>query len=96
MKRIVLSPKAKSDLNNIWDYTEETWSDKKAEGYIRELRKSLQLLADNPSLASNADYIRKDYRKALSGSHVIYLKQIENGIDVIRILHERMDFKGRV
>jgi len=36
--------------------------------------------------------VRSGYRKKKSGSHVIFFKLIDDGIDVIRILHQRMDF----
>jgi len=96
VSRIVLSPKAKSDLSNIWDYSLDTWGAEKAEVYLRELWASINNYADNPTSASKADIVRKGYRKAFSGSHVVYFKEIEGGIDVIRVLHQRMDFKGRI
>lgn len=37
MSQVVLSPKAKSDLSEIWDYTLEQWGVEQAEKYVREL-----------------------------------------------------------
>jgi len=96
LKRIILSPKAKSDLSNIWDYSLDRWGAEKAEDYLRQLWKNLQECADNPDIAVKADLVRKGYRKMISGSHVVYFKEIKNGIDVIRVLHQRMDFRGKV
>lgn len=96
MKRIILSPKAKSDFSNIWDYSLDTWGAERAEAYLRQLWANLQECADNPDIAVKADLVRKDYRKMISGNHVVYFKTIEGGIDVIRVLHQRMDFSGKV
>ena len=95
MCQVVLSPKAKSDLSNVWDYSLDTWDAEKAEVYLRELWAVINNCASTPSSAPKADIVRKGYRKAVSGSHVKYLKEIEGGIDVIRILHQRMDSRGK-
>ena len=92
MKRLLLSPKAKSDLNSIWDYTVERWGIEQGEAYIRELWGMLATCLENPEQATSAQNIRSSYRKAFSSSHVIYFKETANGIHVVRILHERMDF----
>ena len=37
MRRVILSPKAKVDLAQVWDYTYAEWGTEQAEKYIREL-----------------------------------------------------------
>jgi len=34
----------------------------------------------------------KGYRKVRAGSHIIFFKVTTDGIDVVRILHQKMDF----
>ena len=92
MKQTILSPKAKSDLNSIWDYTADKRGLEQAETYIRELWDKLQPVSTNLSSSTEIDDIREGYRKIRSGSHVIFFKATEINIDVIRILHQRMDF----
>jgi len=92
MSQVVLSPKAKSDLNEIWDYTLEHWGVEQAENYVRELWAIIQTQALDGSTATDVSDVRKGYRKVRSGCHVVFFKTTENGIDVIRILHQRMDF----
>ena len=96
MSKLVLSPKAKSDISAIWDYSLEAWGVEQTEIYIRQIWANIQRCADNPEIASLAYMIRAGYRKILSGSHIIYFKEIEGGIDVVRVLHQSMDFKGNV
>ncbi len=36
-----LTPAAKSDLLEIWNYTVETWGEKKAEKYLLDIDKNL-------------------------------------------------------
>jgi toxin ParE1/3/4 len=92
VSKVVLSPKAKSDLSGIWDYTFEEWGVEQAEKYVRELWAEIQMQANDHSTSTDISDVRSGYRKKKSGSHVIFFKLIDDGIDVIRILHQRMDF----
>jgi toxin ParE1/3/4 len=40
--------------------------------------------------------IRAGYWKIPSGSHVLFYRLTADGIDVVRILHERMDFERHI
>jgi toxin ParE1/3/4 len=45
----------------------------------------------------DASHIRPGYRKQLSGRHVIYYRETEEGvIEVVRVLHQRMDVVRRL
>jgi toxin ParE1/3/4 len=93
MSRVVSSPKAKSDLSDIWDYTLSEWGIDQAEKYVRELWAAMQNHACDPSISIDISDVRRGYRKARPGSHIIFFKRTSDGIDVVRILHRRMDFE---
>ena len=93
MSQTILSPKAKVDLSDIWDYTLAEWGVDQAEKYVRELWAAMQAQALDYSTSTDISDIRKGFRKTRSGSHVIFFKLTDDGIDVIRILHQRMDFE---
>jgi toxin ParE1/3/4 len=88
-----LSPAAKQDLKKIWRYSAKNWDTDQADLYLSNLYKSMQVLGARPSLGRACDKIRLGYYKYNSGSHCIFFRILDNGIDVIRILHERMDFR---
>ena len=46
--RYVLSPRAQGDLNEIWDYSAETWGEDRAERYIRDVWRAIELVAEHP------------------------------------------------
>ena len=96
MNRLGLSPAARADLSNIWDYTAKTWGIDQAETYIRALDKALQSLAGTPGLGRRIDGIRPGYLKFPAVSHVIFYKLAAPGIDVIRILHKSMDVERNI
>jgi toxin ParE1/3/4 len=92
----VLTPRAQTDLDEIWDYTVDRWGFDQAETYTRQLWKDIAILADRPSLGRECPEVRRGYRMYPSGSHVLFYRQTTDGIDVTRILHERMDYTRHV
>jgi len=93
MGGIVLTPAAQADVDEIWDYTLERWGLEQAETYTRQLWKNIETLAEHPSLGKECSEVRPGYRQYPSGSHILFYRLIPNGIDVVRILHERMDYQ---
>ena len=92
MKKFALSAKAKSDLVKIAKYTQLTWGKAQRNDYLKILDNSFQLLADEPEIGINCDYIREGYSKYPQANHVIYYKERKvNQILIIRILHKSMD-----
>jgi toxin ParE1/3/4 len=49
MVKFYLTKKAVEDLNDIWNYTVENWSENQAEIYYSLLINSCQVLANNPN-----------------------------------------------
>ncbi len=92
MSEIILSSRAKLDLGEIWDYTLSQWGVEQAEKYIRELWSVMKHAAENPTESADIGDVRSGYRKSIAGSHVIFFKITGTGIDIVRILHQRMDF----
>lgn len=87
----VLSPLARTDLDEIWTHSVGQWSEAQAERYVRAIQSTIEVVVDNPGLGRACDDIRPGYFKILSGSHVIFYKRTRTKIDIVRILHQRMD-----
>ena len=92
MTSYVLSPKAQSDLDAIWDYTAERWDTDQAELYVRRIKSALESIASNPRRGRACEHVRPGYSKYPVGSHVVFYRLTEQGVDVVRIVHQRMDF----
>ena len=88
--KLRLSPRARSDLDEIWEFSMRAWGVEQAEAYLRSLSQTFALLAANPHLGREANDIRTGYLKFPASSHVIYYRLSET-LDVIRILHRSMD-----
>ena len=86
----LLSPQAEADLDAIWLYTAENWSNEQADRYIRDIISGCMLLAGDGNIGRRVD-IRDGYLKYPVGSHFIYFRRSDFGVSVVRILHQRMD-----
>ena len=86
-----LTPAAVADLDSIWTHTVETWDQDQAETYMLAVSSALDLLATHPQLGHSCEDVRAGYRRHTCGSHMIFYRQRADGIDVVRILHVRMD-----
>lgn len=80
--RFVLTPRAQADLDEVWDYTHERWGIDQAEAYTRQLWKHIQTVADKPSLGRECGQVRAAYRQYPSGSHVLFYRLTDIGIDI--------------
>nr|WP_295930652.1 type II toxin-antitoxin system RelE/ParE family toxin [uncultured Dyadobacter sp.] len=87
-----LARRAESDLEDIWDYTESTWSAEQAEKYLDGLFSCFQAIADGRAKAKQIDAIRKGYYKTFCVKHNVYFRKSSGHvIEIIRILHVSMD-----
>lgn len=97
MAKVILRQEAINDLNDIWNYTFEQWSENQADKYYSTLKFACEKIGENPNLGKEYAEIRKNLLKFKSGKHIIFYHLIsEDEIEVIRILHEKMDLKNRL
>jgi len=88
-----LSPAAQSDVAEIWDFTARNWGIDQAEAYIRRIKSAVLTIAEDHRLGRSCDYVRTGYWKYAVGSHVLFYKVDQSGVDIVRILHAHMDFE---
>ncbi|RTY96915.1 type II toxin-antitoxin system RelE/ParE family toxin [Flavobacterium franklandianum] len=97
MAEYIISEKALEDLNNIWIYTAENWSVEQANRYYNLIMDEIEFVSENFETTKDFGIIRNDYRYSKVKSHLIFCKRVENPeMEVIRILHEKMDVKNRI
>jgi len=97
MAKYKLTHKAVDDLTSIWNYTLEKWSEKQADKYYNMLIDNFNEISKNPSLGKNYSDVLKNILGFRVGRHIIFYREIQNnGIEIIRILHELMDLKNRI
>ncbi|WP_396177772.1 type II toxin-antitoxin system RelE/ParE family toxin [Flavobacterium sp.] len=97
MAKYYLTNKAVADLAEIWDYTNEQWSERQANKYYQNLLESCEEIAHNPNFGKHYNIVSKDLLGFKSNHHIIFFRIISTKeIEILRILHERMDMKSRI
>lgn len=94
MESFILSQKARDDLLSIGRYTRKLWGSAQQIHYLTQLDRAFQELAEKPNLGRACDDIRAGYYKYGVGKHVIFYRHTEKSqIEIVRILHVRMDIE---
>jgi toxin ParE1/3/4 len=92
MGTFALTNKAKADLKSIAIYTQRKWGKSQRGIYLKQFDDAFHLLVETPDVDAICDFIKLGYRKFPNISHVIFYRVINNTeIEIIRILHKRMD-----
>lgn len=91
MKPLFLRPSARADLRQIARDSKREWGVARAKIYLASLTASLSRLRDMPELGVECVDLRPGYRRYGVGSHAVFYRLTSDRIEVIRVLHQRMD-----
>ena len=91
-----LSSKAATDLAGIYEYTIMTFGLVKARKYLSGLHDCFQMLADNPLYGRNATALAPKLRRLEYRSHVVFYVSQEQGVLIVRVLHQSMDAPAHI
>jgi len=94
--RYVISKKASSDLNAIWLHTLKNWSLEQADRYYNLIFDEIDHICRNPDCGNSMEHVREGYRVTKVKSHLIFFRARKDRIEIIRILHEKMDIDNRL
>jgi toxin ParE1/3/4 len=97
MSNYKLTNKAVEDLEKIWDYTFERWSEQQADKYYALLIDSCHIIGENPSIGKNYFGVTTELFGLKTNRHIIFYRKLtDKPIEITRILHERMDLLNRI
>jgi toxin ParE1/3/4 len=91
MQTLKLTACAQDDLEQIADYSVANWGQRQADFYLEQLEKAFYSLLENPYLGKSRDDIKVGYRSLLIEKHLIFYRLINEQLEIMRILHCRMD-----
>lgn len=88
---LAVTPRARADLSEIYDYTVYAWGLDQADAYNRLIEAAFEDIAKRPLLGRRVRGRGDDIRKRLCRSHVIYYRLSGDGVEIVRVLHQMMD-----
>lgn len=86
-----LSELAEEDLRLISARTIEDWGWPQAEKYLLLLHEAMTQIANTPSIGKIRPELSKNAKSFPAQRHIVFYWKSEEGIEVARILHQRMD-----
>jgi toxin ParE1/3/4 len=98
MARLVRSPRAKRDIVEVLTFTKERWGTAQALEYRELIREALRAVAANPLCGKFrgtrpgvlSHHIKQPGRDA---RHIVFYRvNLANVVEVVRLLHDSMDF----
>lgn len=97
MAKVVFRQQAIDDLNAIWTYTCNTWSETQADKYYASIEFACLQIGENPELGKVYKEINDNLFGLRIGKHIVFYQVVnELEIEIVRILHERMDLIRRM
>lgn len=89
--KVNITPRAKADLRNIWQYTQKAWGEAQADHYVKNIYKRFEWIAIHPRAGRHRPDIRHGYYCFGQGQHLIFYLIQKNAIDIIAVPHRSMD-----
>jgi toxin ParE1/3/4 len=90
MPRLLKSPQAEIDLDNIWFYIAQD-SPKNADRFLDLIQGKCELIAGFPSLGESCDELVDGLRSFPVGNYLIFYFPLEDGADIVRVMHGSRD-----
>ncbi|AWV99954.1 type II toxin-antitoxin system RelE/ParE family toxin [Arcticibacterium luteifluviistationis] len=88
-----ISQDAYDDLTDIQQYTLETFGENQFHKYESMLNEALFLISSNPRIGHARPDIPKEYLAWPVGEHIFIYRIEDSIIYLVRVLHNRMDFR---
>jgi len=90
MLRILKSPEAENDLDEIWLYIAQD-NPYYADKLLDEIEETSRKLARFPNMGRNRDELHLGLQSFPVGMYLIFYMPISGGINIIRVLHGMRD-----
>ena len=77
---------------SIGRYTRKQWGETQQQRYLSQPDSAFHDLADKPEIGRSCEGIRKGFYKCGVGKHLIFYRHTgKDQIEIVRLLHGRMD-----
>ena len=90
MPRILVRPEAECDLDEIWGYIAQD-NPRNADSFLDRIQERFISLADFPQLGTGRDELKTGLRSQPLGNYLIFYFPLNDGIEVVRVLHGARD-----
>ena len=92
MPRLLKRPEAENDLEEIWWFIAQD-SPHNADRFLDRIQERCLALAGFPKMGVSREELKPDLRSQPVGNYLIFYFPLEDGIDIVRVLHGSRDIE---
>jgi toxin ParE1/3/4 len=89
--KLILSRRARQDMDAISAYTLENWGKTQLLDYVGGLLDSFDKIAENPNIGGKVQTAPPQFLRYSYRAHFIFYTCRDDDLHIIRILHQNMD-----
>ena len=89
--QLVISPAAKDDLRDIYQYGVRRWGKIQSESYLSTIKNQFWLLTQQPLMGTERPELLPETRSIPIERHTLFYRVTANRVEIIRVLHDRQD-----
>lgn len=93
MSRLLKRLEAECDLEEIWWYIAQE-SPNNADRFLDRIQERCLSLADFPQMGASRNELKTGLRSQPVGNYLIFYFPLEDGIDIVRVLHGSRDIES--
>jgi toxin ParE1/3/4 len=93
MKRPRLSDRAEADLEDFWLHIARE-DPRRATRFVETVLDKCELLAEQPGIGRLRSELEPDLRSFVVGRYLIFYRPLDDGIEVVRVLHGARDIEA--
>ena len=90
--RLLKRPEAENDLEEIWWFIAQD-NPHNADRFLDRIQECCLALADFPKMGVSREELITDLRSQPVGNYLIFYFPLEDGIDIVRVLHGSRDIE---
>ena len=88
---MIWTERAEADLDEIWRFSRHKWGEEQADHHIAGLNAAVSDEHARRLRSRRLDHVRSDWFRMRQVRHFIYFRLTEQGVLVVRVLHDSMD-----
>ena len=93
MSQLRISPRASSDLIEIWGYIADD-SVANADAFIDKLYQAIQVLARQPGSGRHREELAPGIQSFPFGHYIIFYRVVAGAVEIVRVLHGARDIEN--
>lgn len=89
--QLVITPAAKADLKEIYQYGLRHLGQAQSDSYLETLKEKFWSLTEHPLLGTERPELIAGIRSLPIESHILFYRVTASSVEIIRVLHGRQD-----